>query len=384
MHQIKSYLYIMALALVFSCIKPFTPVIEGDAANKLVVSGRITDTEGWQEVNVSLSSPVETALYSPVRGCEVNILDNQGNIFALNETEIGKYRGWIGQEYLVAGNAYMVSVVTPEGERIESAYDTLMAGAELDTVYYKIEDVPTSDPDINNTVMQFYTDLAATESESRFYRWEIRETWEFHSAYPATYYYNGKFHEISPPDYSKMVCWSNMLVKNIYTLSTKSLSQNVFNEFPLHFIDGHSSRLGILYSILVTQQSLSEGTYNYFEVVRTNSAGFGGLYEKQPFSIKGNLVNLTTPDKDVLGYFYATSESSKRYFYQDAEGLVLDFWNGCSEDPLPISGWQGFRKSDYPVYYYYNESGALRILSDPCIDCRLRGGTLTKPDFWPY
>jgi hypothetical protein len=383
MHRIKSISYVLALLVLAACIKPFTPVIEGDAANKLVVSGRITSTEGWQEVSVSLSSPVETAAIIPVPGCEVNILDNKGNIFALDEAEQGKYRGWIGREFLVAGNAYMVSVVTPDGERVESAYDTLMAGAALDTVYYAIEDIPTNDPDVNKRIMQFYTDLLATETDSRFYRWEIKETWEFHSARPGEFYYDGKFHELIPPDYSKMVCWANMLVKNIYTLSTKTLSQNVFNKFPLHSIDGHTPRLGILYSILVTQQSLSESTYNFFEVVRENNAGFGGLYEKQPFSIKGNLVNLTNPDKDVLGNFYATSESSKRYFYQDIAGLELDFSNSCSEGPLPLSGWGGYKKWDYPVYYYYTEEGFLLILSDPCIDCRLRGGTLIKPDFWP-
>jgi hypothetical protein len=85
----------------------------------------------------------------------------------------------------------------------------------------------------------------------------------------------------------------------------------------------------------------------------------------------------------VLGYFYAATTSSKRYFYHDIEGLELDFWNGCTEDPLPLTGWEGYKGKNFPVYYYYTYEGALLILSDPCIDCRLRAGTLTKPDFWP-
>jgi hypothetical protein len=383
MHRIKLFTYILLLGLVFSCIKPFTPVIEGDAANKLVVSGMISSVEGWQEVDVSYSSSVETEAYDPVSGCEVNIHDDKGNLFPLNETDAGKYRGWIAQEYLVTGNAYYVSVVTPDGERVESAYDTLVAGAALDTVYYAVEDIPTNDPGIFNTVMQFYTDLNGTQGQSRFYSWEIKETWEYHSAHPAEYFYDGKFHQLIPPDYSRSVCYANMSVKNIYTLSTKNLSQNIFDKFPLHSIDGHSPRLGVMYSILVTQQSITESTYNYLEIVRQNSAGFGGLYERQPFSIKGNIVNLSHPEKEVLGCFYAASESSKRYFYSDIAGIELDFSNGCAEYGLPMSGWQGFKEWDYPVYYYYTESEALLILTDPCIDCQLRGGTLVKPDYWP-
>jgi hypothetical protein len=383
MHQIKNLIKITGLMLLLACIKPFNPVIEGEESNKLVVSGRITSTEGLQEVNVSMSSPVEGATYTPLSGCRVSIFDNKGNIFSLDEVKPGSYQEWISQEYLVAGTAYMVTVITPEGERIESAFDTLTQGASLDSVYYLIEDVPTTDPEIFLRGMRFYVDLKGTESESRNYKWEIKETWEYHSRHPLEFYYDGKFHDVLPPDYSKFVCWTNIMVKDIFLVSTRNNSQNIFLKFPLHFIDGHTSRLGILYSILVTQQALSESTYNYFEVVRTNSAGFGGLYEKQPFSIKGNLVNLTSPDKDVLGYFYAAAESSKRYFYKDIEGLGLDFWDYCNEDPLPLSGWQGFKKYQYPVYYYFNEAAALRILSPECIDCRLRGGTTTKPDFWP-
>lgn len=372
------------MLLMFACIKPFNPQIEGNAVNKLVVSGMITDIEGYQEVNISYSSPINVPEYNPVSGCIVNILDNNGNIFLMSEDEPGKYRAWFGKENLIPGTSYKVTVYTPEGETIESSYDTLMPGPSLDSVYYFIEDIPTSDPDVYIRGIQFYVDLDATGFECRNYRWEIAETWEFHAVYPAEYYYDGKFHQIVPPDYSRMVCWANTRVKNVYALSTKTLSQNVFLKYPLHFVDGHSSsRLGILYSILVSQQSLSESAYNFWEQVRINSNGLGGLYETQPLAIKGNLLNFTNPGRDVLGFFYASSVSSKRYFYKDIEGLELDFSNNCNETALPISGWPGFRKSEYPVYYIYKEGGALRILSDQCIDCRLSGGKTIKPSFWP-
>jgi hypothetical protein len=384
MHQIKNIIPILALLLMYACIKPYNPLIESNAANKLVVSGRITDIEGWQEVYISTSSPVENPEYIPVPGCIVNIIDNNGNVFPFPEDNPGRYRAWLAIEYLIPGTSYKVTVQTPEGETIESSYDTLMPGAKLDSIYYVIEDVPAAGPDGYLRGIQFYVDLDATEFECRNYRWEIAQTWEFHAARPAEYYYDGKFHEIIPPDYSKMVCWSNATVKNIYTLSTKNLSQNVFQKYKLHFVDGHtSSRLGILYSILVRQQSLSENAFNFWEQVRINSNELGGLYEKQPLAIKGNLLNLTNPEKEVLGYFYATSESSKRYFYQDIEGLELDFSDNCYEGPLPLTGWAGFKKWDYPVYYYYTDDGALLILTDQCVDCRKMGGTITKPDFWP-
>jgi hypothetical protein len=277
----------------------------------------------------------------------------------------------------------MVKVHTPENEVIESLYDTLLQGAPLDSVYYFVEDVPTSDPSVYLRGMQFYVDLDAPDAVCRNYRWEVWETWEFHSAHPVEYYYDGDFHQVIPPDYSNSVCWGNGLVKNVYTLSTKSLSENVFIKYPLHFVDGHSSRLGILYSIFVSQLALSVNAYNYWEQVRVNNSEQGGLYEQQPFTIKGNLVNVTNPDKDVLGYFYAASESSRRYFYKDIEGLEIDFSNHCNEDILGIGGWRGYTKYEYPIYYYFNSQNGLRILNKECVDCRLMGGSTVKPDFWP-
>ncbi|MCK9421535.1 MAG: DUF4249 domain-containing protein [Bacteroidales bacterium] len=383
MHRIKNIPLIITLLMLFSCIKLYDPQIDSNAKNKYVVSGRITNTEGWQEVDVSLSSPIESPSYVPVSGCRVNILDDKGNIFLMEEYNPGQYLVWIGQEYLKPGISYKVMVVAPGREILVSGFDKMPAGPSIDSVYYSVNVIPTPDPDVNHRVMQFYVDLNAIGNYSQYYKWDVVETWEYHAAHPLEYFYDGTFHEVYPPDYSKNKCWSTNLVKNVFTVSTKSLSQNTYKQYPLHYVDGHTSRLGILYSILVRQLALTEEAYNYWEQLRINSNEQGGLYEKQPLAIKGNIQNATNPDNEVLGYFYATSESTRRYFYHDIEGIPLDFSNSCSEDVLGRFGWREFKPDDYPVYYYYNAVGALKILGRECVDCRLMGGTTEKPDFWP-
>jgi hypothetical protein len=289
------------------------------------------------------------------------------------------------QQYLTKGSSFMVKVKTPDGEELESAFDTMSNGPQIDSVYYSVKTIPTPDPTINTNVMQFYVDLDALGGDySRYYKWEIVETWEYHAKHPVEFYYDGTHHEVIPPDYTNNVCWTTSLVKNVFTLSTQSLSQNEYQQYPMHSVDGTSSRLGILYSILVRQLALSKEAYNYWEKLRVNSNEQGGLYEKQPFAIKGNIQNLTNPDKDVLGFFYTGTVSERRYFYHDIEGIDLVFVNYfCSEDPPGRFGFKEFFISDYPVYYYYNLQGYLRILSEDCVNCRILGGTIVKPDFWP-
>jgi hypothetical protein len=382
MHQIKNSLALFTLLALFSCIKPYTPKIDASAEKKYVVSGRVTDKEGWQEVEVSLSSPIESPGYIPVSGCQVMILDDKGNIFSLEEYNPGLYHVWMGQEHLTTGTSYRVRVSTPDGAQLVSGFDKMPAGPKLDTVYYAIKYVPTADPQIFDTVMQFYVDLNAQGSYSQYYKWEIDETWEYQSAHRIEYYYDGTIHHVSPPDYSKMTCWITSSVKNVFTLSTKSLSQNTYNAFPLHGINGHTPRLGILYSILVSQLALTEGAYNYWEQLRINSNEQGGLYEKQPLAIKGNLVDESNPTKDVLGYFYAATESSSRYFYHDIAGITLKFGYDCYPEELGVGGWHNILPWWYPVYFYYYKA-KIYTFNIECVDCRARGGTIVKPDFWP-
>ncbi|PKP53564.1 MAG: hypothetical protein CVT92_03755 [Bacteroidetes bacterium HGW-Bacteroidetes-1] len=369
--------------LAISCVKPFSPNIESDKENKYVVSGKISSIGGWQEVSVSMSSPIDEPEFIPVFGCQIRILDNNGNSFLLEEGDAGNYRIWIGEENLSPGTSFKVEVYTPDGMVIESTYDTLVQGPALDSVYYHIEEVATTIPTVFMQGMQFYVDLNATGFDSKYYKWEIIETWEYHAAQPAENYYDGSFHQIIPPDYSNKICWMTSLVKNVYTISTNNLSQNAYQQYPLHFVDGHTSRLGIYYSILVKQQTLGEEAYNYWEKVRINSTEQGGLYEKQPVAIKGNLKNKTNPEKEVLGFFYVASESSKRLFYSDIYGITLTFTDFCNEEFLGRKGWLEYKPSEYPVYYYINQQRQLKILNTECVDCRLIGGTTTKPVFWP-
>ncbi|MEI7499252.1 MAG: DUF4249 domain-containing protein [Bacteroidota bacterium] len=382
MHRIKSISVIISLLLLSACIKPYDPVIDASAKNKYVVSGRVTNTEGWQDVEVSLSSPIESPKYIPVPACKVRILDDKGNIFSLEEYQPGQYHVWMGQEYLTPGTSYKVKVTTPDGEELESGFDKMPKGPKLDSVYYSIVDIPTPNPSVTQSMAQFYVDLDAVGDYSQFYKWEVIETWEYHSPHPAQYYYDGDFHEIIPPDYSKMICWMNLLVKNVFTVSTKNLSQNSYQKYPLHNIDGTTSRLTILYSMLIRQLALSEAAYNYWEQLRINSNEQGGLYEKQPLAIKGNLINLTNSEIDVLGYFYASSESTKRYFYNEIEGITVNSGNSCYEDRLGRFGWKEFFTWEYPIFFYY-VINSVRILTPGCIDCRQLGGTTVKPDFWP-
>jgi hypothetical protein len=388
MHRNNIILLILMLALMdSSCIKRFDPEIDSKDVNKFVVSGQLTDKGGDQVVSISMSSSINDPKPRPVKGCTVRILDEIGNVFPMGDSGDGNYHVWIDSSYLVPGAAFKVEIVTSEGIKINSDFDRMYECPPVDSVYYLRRDIPTIDPDVNIKGIQFYCDLNGESTNSRFYRMEAIETWEYHADYPLEWWYDGEIHHVFPPDYSRFVCWANNPVMDIYTLSTENLIENKYHLFPVNFADNRSSRLVWGYSLLINQYALSETAYTYWDELRIISSVDGGLYNKQPLAIKGNLHNISNPDQDVLGFFGVASLKSKRIFVRNVEGLELEYISKCVPTSPGPRGLEDISPLTYPAYLMANASGQgfdIIVLDPECVNCMALGGTNVKPNFWPY
>jgi hypothetical protein len=386
MHQtniaIISLLFVIMLS---SCIIPFIPDIDSKDINKYVVSGQVKDNTENQTVSVSMASPIGDPQYIPVSGCYVRIYDDKGNEFIMQESETGIYNVRINKNMLTPGTSFKVNILTPDGTNIESDFDLMEECPEIDTVYYAEKEVLTNVPGQVTRGIQFYVDLNGGNIDSRFYRWEVIETWEYHMRFAREWFYDGSVHRIVPPDYSRNVCWSTEFVKNIYTISTENLVENKYRKLPLNFVDNHTSRLMYGYSLLINQFALSEAAYSYWDQLRINSGERGVLYENQPLSIICNLQNKTNTDQEVLGFFSASSVKSKRVFVGKVENMTFDYPVFCSPAKLGFFGFREIEPDEYPAFLDGNAMGPFGIvLSQYCVDCLTYGGINIKPDFWPY
>ncbi len=377
MRQIRNFLFFTILiSAISSCIEPYSPNLGGGSTAKYVVNGQITDQEGYQTVSISMSSTIGEPQYNPLTGCEVKIIDNNSNVYQLDEFEKGNYRVWMAKESLNPGNSYQVNILTSLGVEIVSDFDKMSDCPEIDSVYFIREDIPTTNPDKPLQGIQFYIDLNGENTNSHYFRWEVIETWEHHAAYPKIWFWDKRnIIRFTPPDYSMFLCWSTQKVANIYTLSTEKLLQNRYSMFKLHFVDNLTQRLTFCYSIVVNQFSISDSAYMYWDKLRINSSEQGGLYGAQPLRFKGNLRCITNPALEVLGYFSASSVKTKRLYIQDVENLDK-FYLQCK--PRTRLG-SDLNKEETQ---YLTESG--QIIEDACIECNTFGGSFVKPDNWPY
>lgn len=367
-----------------SCINPFEPEIDPQDISKYVVNGVVSDESETQTVSVSMASDVDEPEKIPVSGCDIIIRDSQGNTFPMNETENGIYKALIDRSFLFSGNSFMIAINTPTGTRIESDFDIMPDCPDVDSVYFLRKDITADNPGDVVSGIRFYLDFDGSSSQSRFFRWELAETWEYRVPYPREWYYDGIVHHIFPADYSRQVCWMTEPVRNIFTLSTTGLSANRYEMLPLNFVDNRGPKLLYGYSLLIRQISLSEDSFAYWDKLRSNSYEQGGLYDKQPATISGNLHNLTSPENKVLGFFGASSVKAKRVFVSDVDNLDIRYVASCSRNVLRM-GFRELKSEDLPVYLLGDKDGfSMVTLGDECVDCLKLGGINIKPDFWPW
>ncbi len=381
---------LVVLLLLTSCIEPFTPDIE-EFRDLIVINGRISNQEGYHMVDISRTSSYNDPARRSESGCKVKVYDDRGNVFEYAETSPGYYSCWIAKEYLVAGTRYRVEVVTSEGITYQSAYDIMNPCADIDTVYYEVSEEfplnPLLDP---YPGLQFLIGTRESPGNVSNYRWELTETWEYHSKYTLGDYYDGKIHYMLPEEYddSLLYCWRTTSVREIFTMSTRNFASNKISRGFLNFVSNKSDRLSVKYSLLVKQYSLSDSAYEYWSQMQRLIQESGGLYETQPIRIAGNIRNPDDQDETVLGFFWVAAVKEKRVFYKRNyefpvyEPLCKPY--GWSMDEL-MEYLESSGEDDYPIYLINLSllpEGPWDIADQFCFDCTKSGGTTTRPDFW--
>ena len=379
------FLLLVALILVSSCIKSYIPQIKSKDTNKFVVMGRVDRNDSIQTVKISQTSSISDPHYIPVVGCFVTISDNKNHSFVMYGHGDGTYKGWVDPQYMVPGSKFKVTIVTRDNERLESDYDQMPVVSNIDSVYYQRKQIQGNEPGMITDGIQFYLNMSGNSSDSRLYKYNIYETWEYHTKWPIQWWFDGTIHHEYPPDSSRMVCWRTKKISDVYTLNTNNLTKNAFNQFPINFVSNETSRLTYGYSLLVEQVALSDAAYNFWDRMRLNSSKSGSLYETQPLIVLGNMHDISNPDRDVLGFFSAVSSQRKRIFVKDVPDLPKYYPNYCHITLLRF----GLRElmlnpNGYPYYLTGDEKRyGSSVYTSECVDCLLLGGVNKKPDFWP-
>ena len=364
----KIILLPLSIVLTAGCITRFNPEIN-EIAGSLVVEGMITNQNAVNKVKLSRSLPVGNYLVrDPVTGAAVSITDETGTVTLLTENEPGVYITDSTEFRGHTGSSYSLNIIINN-----SAYSTdlikMLPVPPVNSLYYeKVSLTEEEDSLYMKEGCRIYLDSHDPSGKCLFYRWDFVETYEYHVPY----------------DVLNKVCWVTDRSDRILIKNTSAYSQARVTKFPVQIINNTTDKLKERYSILVSQYSLNETEYKFWETIQNISQNVGGLYDIIPSSVKGNIICNTNPGEMVLGYFSVSAVTRKRLFIKDTFLGQPNFYTYCATDTLmgilPDEGlntdfWVIEDYGDEPVPYYvvttYRE----------CADCTTRG-TKVRPPFW--
>jgi hypothetical protein len=277
----KTYLIaILGIISIFSmsCQEVITIDLE-EGPKRLVVEGRIEkdkdNPSGYQSIRLSTTADYfYNEAIPPASGAEVTIRDNQGNSFILRESDSD--RGLYETNEMVAevGVEYTITIIYA-GETYRGK-ETMLPVAAIDSIYQLFREKNTFDEE-GIRVSIDYTDPV---NETNYYFWEQ--------------FRNGQT-LITPNPGTKFTLLSSDELYNGQTIRGKLPNDELI------YIAGDMAE--------VRQIALSEFAYKYYFAIFEQEGSRGGL-STPPAAIRGNIENLTDPDRYPLGYFYA-SEISK-------------------------------------------------------------------------
>jgi hypothetical protein len=383
--------YLIGLVVVFAgfgiqrCVEPFTPPVN-NYRELLVVNGTLTDEPGTQTIAVSRTSPYSDSSYVPEKGCAVTVVDDQGNIVKYTERGDGKYVAEFTRDELQYGRGYMLRVIDNQGDVYESDYQTLRPAPPIDSLTASYQPKVTAEDPDGLIGYQFYVNTRDPSGNTRYYRWSMEETWEYHSPYTVAAMWDGTLHLNYFFKDNRTTCWMTRDVPGIYTATTRDLSEDVLRNFKLNYVSTQTDRLKWRYCLLVKEYSLSAEAYEFWSGLEKQTQQTGGLFESQPYMIRGNMTCVSKPDNVVLGNFSVSGVSEKRIFVGPARDPVKEIF--CSSDTIKSvrDDLMPYPPSSYPVYMYnfILPSGArVKVASDQqCFDCLKRGGTNIRPSYW--
>jgi hypothetical protein len=377
--RFRNYFYLtLVIFSVVGCREPYQPPSSKSDIGYLVVDGFMNTSKN--SVTVKLSRTIGLAVGKSLPdelNAIVSVESDGGDNFVLKEEENGNYSS--NKIIAVEVNKYRLHILTRDGKEYYSKFMTLKSSPSLDNVIWK------GSPE----GVMIYVNAHDPTNQTHYYKWVYTETWEYTSTFLSFFKMEGGAPVFRKPEEYIYTCYKSARESEILIASTLRLNTDVVSDFLIAKLAPGTQKLSHRYSILVEQRALDEEAYNYWQLLEKTTENLGGLFDPLPSQVTGNIYNENDPNEPVLGYFSGGNVDEKRIFIAFSElpdGLkfYVSPVTGCALDVLPAQGIASsigskvlVDGSGQPVITQYTVS------TPDCVDCRVMGGSTTKPDFWP-
>jgi hypothetical protein len=315
---------ILMMSLFVGCTEVYIPDIDSDSA-ALVVEGLITDGTGPFTVKLTRSVPFNsdsTSAMAPVEDAQLTVLDNEGGVYNLTYGSLGIYSLPTSFQAKV-GNAYVLHIVTSDGQIYESSAQQLLPPASFDSIhvansteeYLDDENELTSTEGFSIRVDLFkYVSTVNPAPTCRFVS-NIVVQYEFSYIDQDTF-----------PDIDKATwCWDVFgwkavsLDDNVNMTEQRSKTANqlvqghllcfVPKGTKIYRIDTQNAGAIITYYYRFKQYTINQDAYDFYQAANKQQDASGKIFDPITAQLTGNMKCLSDTTQVVLGLFEVSSET---------------------------------------------------------------------------
>ena len=366
-------LIIIVCSVALSCKEKFEPPAVKGSHNFLVVDGFLNSGGDSSVILLSRTRNLgDTVTAIPELNAGMQ-LETDGGVVAF-AANLG------GGEYLFPALAlptsqnYRLRISTSDGKEYLSRDMVVKTTPPIDSISYSY----------NDKGVTIYANSHDPSGNTRYYRYEYDETWEYHAPIFSELIYVGGI----PPARGRLddewiyACYRSQSSHKIYLASSAGLETDVIYQFPIQYIERNTEPLSVRYSINVRQYALTKEAANYWTNLKKTTEELGSIFDAQPSQLRGNISCLSDSTQPVLGFMSISSVEKKRMFIKRGEAGPWTYGEACEVHNIPPDSFHIY----FDLWHY--EAISTHGLSNldgaqaPCVDCRLKGGTTTKPDFW--
>lgn len=360
---------VVAGLVINSCIEPFSPPEVTNPGTYLVVDGFLNVSGDTSKIILSHTQAVNDGKqFEMEAGATIMAEAENGESYAFRDMGNGSYK--LPPTTFNPDAKYRLRIRRFDGREYESDYVVVSKTPPIDSITYRVDE--------GRNAMMIYVNTHDPSNQTRFYRWNFEETYEYRMAYYSGLTRDYTTKQIVPRTDNVNVCWRTLASRDIKLGSTIKLSQDIIRELPINIVDIASNKLYFGYTILLKQYGLTREAFEYWTDLAKTTQGTGSLFDPQPSQVTGNIRAKADSKELVFGYFSAAQEQKKRIFIRETLGAyprcvapdTLTYDDAFNGSAVLLSFLMGPPKSGYLA------------TSESCADCRSQGGTTKKPAFW--
>jgi hypothetical protein len=325
-----------ALFLLSSCETEIEDFQTQNLSSAIVVYGEISNVDGPYNVRlnyVSAYSPYDATQFTgqPITDANVRIVDGNGKETAYYEKSKGYYLSPAGFKGEV-GQKYKLRIKLLDGKTIESAFQAITASPTLAEFSYSFKDAAKVE-NMRFPLTASIKDPKATEDYYFVKRQDFRQFLLTCPPPPAP---------PAPVPPCNCLCWQAPLNTTPYLLddfllSGKNLSLDL-GQLPYEDFTDWVVQLDVY--------SISKEAHTYWKRLEDQRKLSGGIFDKVPAQIIGNLKCTSDPSQEVLGFFMVGGLTQKR--------LQVDRFNGIPTEAyqklLFYVDFNNIRYKDIPLW----------------------------------